>query len=256
MGSVFFGDYPTLMNPVLPIKTPNNPKLALTGNKGDQRGAGGNYIPAIDPTQIDIHYVAPGQMGIPVSTGSDPQDIYETDFAPGQRNLFRQAPQKRLDISFRKSFRPTERMSLQYAFNIFNLTNTTSLDVPQNQTQIRQSSACSNTAIEEGNNCSPSEYFVNYGQIVTGIGGTNQQSALTNLDQLPYHNGTRQGHHDPDGPSSRGWVVRDGDGHRRLPEQRSELRFGYGCDRQQPHHHHGTESAVLITIPKTTKGQP
>ena len=193
VGSVFFGDYPTLMNPVLPIKTPNNPKLALTGNNGAKRGAGGNYIPSIDPTQIDIHYVAPGQMGVPVSTGSDPQDIYETDFAPGQRNLFRQAPQKRLDISFRKSFRPTERMSLQYAFNIFNVTNTTSLDVPQNQTQIRQASACSNTAIEEGNNCSPSEYFVNYGQIVTGIGGTNQQSALTNLDQLPYHNGSGKG---------------------------------------------------------------
>ena len=63
--------------------------------------------------------------------------------------------QKRLDISFRKTFRPTERMSLQYEFNIFNLTNTTSLDVPQNQTQIRQNSACSNEAISEGNNCSP-----------------------------------------------------------------------------------------------------
>jgi hypothetical protein len=193
VGSVFFGDFPTLMNPVLPIKTPNNPKLALTGNKGDARGTGGNYIPAIDPSQIDIHYVAPGQMGVPVSTGSDPQDIYETDFAPGQRNLFRQATQKRLDISFRKSFRPNERVSLQYAFNIFNLTNTTSLDVPQNQTQIRQNSACSNEAISEGNNCSPDEYFVNYGQIVTGVGGNNQLSALTNLDQLPYHNGTGKG---------------------------------------------------------------
>jgi hypothetical protein len=193
VGSVFFGDYPTLMNPVLPIKTPNNPKLALTGNNGAKRGTGGNYIPAIDPTQINIHYVAPGQMGVPVSTGADPQDIYETDFAPGQRNLFRQAEQKRLDISFRKSFRPTEKMSLQYAFNIFNLTNTTSLDVPQNQTQIRQASACSAEAINEGNNCSPNSYYVNYGQIVTGVGGTNQLSALTNLDQLPYHNGTGKG---------------------------------------------------------------
>jgi hypothetical protein len=84
-------------------------------------------------------------------------------------------------------------MSLQYAFNIFNLTNTTSLDVPQNQTQIRQTSACSNEAISEGNNCSPDSYYVNYGQIVTGVGGGNQSSALTNLDQLPYHNGTGKG---------------------------------------------------------------
>ena len=191
VGSVYFGNYPTLMNPVLPITNPGNPKLALTGNKGDQRGGGGSYIPAIDPTAIDINYLAPGVKGIPVSTGSDPQDIYETDFAPGQqRNIFRQSPQKRLDMSFRKSFRPTERLSLQYAFNIFNLTNTTSLDVPQNQTQIRQSSACSNSAIAEGNNCSPSSYYVNYGQIVAGNTPADQQSALTNLDQLPYHNGT------------------------------------------------------------------
>ena len=191
-GSLYVGNYPNLMNPVLAIKDPSNPKSAFTGNKGSQRGPGGSYIPAIDPTQIAINHLQPGEKGIPISTGNDPQDIYETDFAPGQqRNIFRQDPQKRLDMSFRKSFRPTERFSLEYAFNIFNLTNTTSLDVPQNQTQIRQNSACSNTAIAEGNNCSPGEYYyVNYGQIVTGNNPTDQVSALTNLDQLPYHNGS------------------------------------------------------------------
>ena len=191
VGSIYFGDFPTLMNPVLPIKDAKDPKRALTGNSGAVRGSGGSYIPAIDPTEINIQYLSPGQKGIPVSTGSDPQDIYETDFAPGQRNLFRQAPQKRLDISFRKSFRATEKVTLQYAFNIFNVTNTTSLDVPQNQTQIRQNSACSNTAIAEGNNCTPGDnYFVNYGQIVTSNSPIDQQSVKTNLDQLPFHNGT------------------------------------------------------------------
>jgi hypothetical protein len=190
VGSVYFGDYPTLMNPVLPIKDAKNPNRALTGNSGAKR-SGGSYVPAIDPTEIAINYLSPGQKGIPASTGSDPQDIYETDFAPGERNLFRQAPQKRLDISFRKSFRPSERLSLQYCFNIFNVTNTTSLDVPQNQTQIRQSSACSNTAISKGDNCTPgADYYVNYGQIVTSSNPLDQQSAKTNLDQLPYHNGT------------------------------------------------------------------
>jgi hypothetical protein len=193
VGSVYFGDYPTLMNPVLPIKNPGNPKLALTGNKGDQRGSGGSYIPAIDPTQIAINYLAPGVKGIPVSPASSPQDIYETDFAPGQqRNIFRQDPQKRLDVSFRKTFRPTERFSLEYAFNVFNLTNTTSLDVPQNQTQIRQNDACSTSALTgpgtADNNCALG--YVNYGQIVTSNSTVDQQSALTNLDQLPYHNGS------------------------------------------------------------------
>ena len=194
VGSVFFGDYPTLPNPVLPIKDPAHPNRALTGNKGDKRGTGGSYIPAIDPTQIAINYLAPGQDGIPTQVGNNPADIYETDFAPtNQRNIFRQSPQKRLDLSARKSFHPTEKVTVQYEFNVFNVTNTTSLDVPQDQTEVRQSSACSNTAIAEGNNCSAANYYVNYGQIVTSSSAVDQQSAKTNLDQIPYVNGTGKG---------------------------------------------------------------
>jgi Carboxypeptidase regulatory-like domain/TonB dependent receptor len=194
VGSIYFGDFPNLLNPVLPIKNPSNPKSALTGNSGKLRGAGGSYIPAIDPTQIDIHYLQPGEKGIPISTGTDPQDIYETDFAQGQRNLLRQDPQKRLDLSVRKDFLVEHKYSLQYQFNVFNLTNTTSLDTPQNTTEIRQTSACSNSAIAYAtanfDDCAPYAYFVNYGQIVTSNNPADQQSALTNLDQLPYHNGS------------------------------------------------------------------
>jgi hypothetical protein len=188
VGSVFFGDYPTLMNPVLPIKNGANPKSALTGNSGKFRSAD-NFIPAIDPSQIDIHYLAPGTDGIPVSTGTDPQDIYETDFAPGQRNLFRQAFQKQLNLQLRKDFHPTERFTVRYNLSAFNVTNTTSLDVPQDQTQIRQNDSCSNNAQKVPyNNCALG--YVNYGQIVTGPTTADQQSALTNLDQLPVHTGS------------------------------------------------------------------
>ena len=194
VGSVFFGDFPTLSNPVLSIKDPTHPNRALTGNTGQFRGPGGSFIPHIDPTQLAINYLAPGQDGIPISTGNDPQDIYETDFAPGnQRNIFRQAVQKRLDISARKSFHPTGKIAIQYEFNVFNLTNTASLDVPQDQTEIRQASACSNSAKTAGNNCSASEYFVNFGQIVTSANTADQLSAKTNLDQLPYANGSGKG---------------------------------------------------------------
>jgi hypothetical protein len=194
VGSVNFGDYPTLPNPVLPIKDPQHPNRALTGNSGKFRGAGGSYIPAIDPTQIAINYLAPGQDGVPVSTGNDPQDIYETAFAPtNQRNIFRQADQKRLDISMRKTFKPTERFNIQYEFNVFNVTNTTSSDVPQDQTEIRQSSACSNSELTRDNNCSAANYYVNYGQIVTSNSQADQLSAKTNLDQIPYVNGTGKG---------------------------------------------------------------
>jgi hypothetical protein len=183
VGSAYFGDYPTLANPVLPVTDPHHVKL--TGNKGDFRGVGGNYIPTIDPTQIAINYIAPGSTGVPVSTGNDPQDIYETDFAPSdQRNIFKQALQKRLDISVRKNFKLGSRFNAQYNFDVYNLFNTTSLDVPQNQTQIRQNYACSTTANNvTGDNCA--EGYVNYGQIATGNSAADQQSALANLDQKP-----------------------------------------------------------------------
>jgi hypothetical protein len=191
VGSISFGDYPTLMNPVLGVKDPTSVKKSLTGNSGAFRGPGGSYIPTIDPTQIAINYLAPGEKGVPVSTGSDPQDIYETDFAPGQRNLFRQAAQKRLDLSLRKTFHATGKLTMQYEFNVFNVTNTTSLDVPMDQAQIRQNSACSNSAITAGNNCEPGKYYyVNYGQIVTSSNPADQQSALANLDELPYSTGS------------------------------------------------------------------
>jgi len=189
-GSLYVGNYPNLMNPVLGIKDPHNPKSAFTGNKGSFRGAGGNYIPAIDPTQIAINYLTPGEKGIPVSTGSDPSDIYETDFTPNdQRNLFRQAFQKRLDMSLRKKFQITEKLGLVYSFNVFNLFNTTSLDIPQNQTQIAQSDACSNSAYSNPyNNCA--QGYLNYGQLVTGSSKTDQQSTLANEYILPVVNGS------------------------------------------------------------------
>jgi len=198
VGSIKFGDYPTLMNPILGVKNPANPKQAYTGNNGARRGSGGSYIPAIDPSQIAINYLQPGQDGIPVSTGTDPQDIYETDFAPPQRNIFRQSPQKQINISLRKQFKISERFNLQYELNAFNIFNTTSLDVPMNQGQIRQNSACSTTAVQQGiandQNCQPGAYYyVNYGQIVTSPNPADQQSARTNLDQLPYTTGSGKG---------------------------------------------------------------
>ena len=194
VGSINFGNFPTLMNPILGIKDPAHPKTALTGNIGSRRGAGGSYIPYVDPSQIAINYVTPGQMGVPVSTGSDPQDIYETAFNKGQRNIFRQSMQKRLDLSVRKVFRISERMAIQYDLNAFNITNTTSLDIPQDQAQIRQNYACSNSATQQSIsnflNCTPGSVFINYGQIVTSPDPADQQSALNNLDQLPYSTGS------------------------------------------------------------------
>lgn len=193
VGGINFGNFPTLMNPVLGIKNPSNPKSALTGNSGRFRDANGNYIPYIDPSQIQINYLAPGTNGIPVSSGSEPSDIYETSFNVGQRNIFRQDPQKRLDLSVRKGFKISEKFKIEYELNAFNVTNTTSPDIPQDQAQIRQNNGCSTTAINAyggDNNCSAFRSYLGYGEIVTSNDPGDQQSAMANLDQLPTANGT------------------------------------------------------------------
>jgi hypothetical protein len=193
VGSINFGNFPTLMNPVLGIKDPAHPNRALTGNKGASRDSGGNYIPYVDPSQIAITYLQPGTNGIPVSTGDDPMDIYQTAFNTGQRNIFRQDPQKRLDLSLRKGIRITEKVRLQYELNAFNLSNTTSLDIPQNQAQIRQNNGCSATAIAAyggDNNCNTFRSYLGYGQVVTSNDPTDQQTALANLDQVPFATGS------------------------------------------------------------------
>jgi hypothetical protein len=204
VASAQLGYYPSLINPILPIKNPGNPHSALTGNSGRFRGTAGSYIPAIDPTQLAVQYLAPGQSGVPpVSAGgaTDPADNYETAFAPGdQRNIFRQAPQESLQLSLRKQFRISERVHMRYGFNMFNVLNHTSMDVPQNGVQIAQHGACQATSTSSsGYDCSHG--YESYGMVitsqadqssgVTSVGAPpNGGSAGVALYRFPYTNGT------------------------------------------------------------------
>jgi hypothetical protein len=60
-------------------------------------------------------------------------DPFETGFTSGQRNIFRQQFQKRADASLVKMTNFTERYALKYTFDVYNLTNTTSFDIPGNE---------------------------------------------------------------------------------------------------------------------------
>ncbi len=208
VASAQLGYYPSLINPVLPIQNPSNPKSALTGNSGRFRGTGGDYLPAIDPNQVAIQYLTPGENGVPTPAQggtTDPVDVYETNFGTGdQRNIFRQGAQRSLDLSFRKEFHVTDRVHLQYAFNIYNVTNTTSMDVPQNSAEIGQHGACANGYLTSINGSTPlddctSNYEV-YGEVITsradqgttpsGAGPAGGGTAGSNLFEKPYTNGT------------------------------------------------------------------
>ncbi len=205
VASAQLGYFPTLINPILSIADPGNHRSALTGRSGRYRGVGGEYMPALDPTQIAVEYLAPGQGGVPPASAgapTDPVDVYETAFAPGdQRNIFRQGAQRSLDLSLRKEFHIKGRVDLLYSFNVFNITNTTSMDVPQDSATIGQHGSCANNYLAgSGALYDCVNGYENYGLIVTsqadqgstvtGAGPAGGGSAGDNLYEKPYTGGT------------------------------------------------------------------
>jgi hypothetical protein len=123
VASVFYGVSNGITNPIVPLApgcTPKNAKTGLSGAFGDE---------ALKTSCFTIPLLSAGGLGGAIPT-SDP---YETDFTTGQRNIFRQAFQKRADASLVKLTKFTERYSLKYTFDVYNLTNTASFDVPGNE---------------------------------------------------------------------------------------------------------------------------
>jgi Carboxypeptidase regulatory-like domain/TonB dependent receptor len=120
VGSIFFGTSDGITNPVVPLGS-CSPKGALTGASGATPGA-----PALNAACFTLPLLNPGDLNGAIPPG----DTYETNFTTGQRNIFRQAWQKRTDVSIVKMTKLTERFSIKYSFDVFNLTNTASFDVP------------------------------------------------------------------------------------------------------------------------------
>jgi len=126
VGSLYYGVSNGITNPIVPLSG-CTPKSALTGDVGVNG-------PALYAHCFSIPILQPGALNGAIPTN----DPYETAFTSGQRNIFRQAWQKRLDASIVKMTRLTERSSLQFTFDIFNGTNTPSFDIPINNVTQNQ----------------------------------------------------------------------------------------------------------------------
>lgn len=137
VASVYYSVNDGITSPILPLKSGYTPARAKTGTSG----AFGK--PALDPNAFAVPLLSPGQSGVPPcglsAAGQAICDTYETDFAKGQRNIFRQAYQKRADIALVKVTRVTESISAKYSLNVFNLSNTSSFDIPGNYTYFNSS---------------------------------------------------------------------------------------------------------------------
>jgi hypothetical protein len=120
VGSIFYSVYDGITNPIVPLAPGCTAKNALTG------ASGAVGTPALKSSCFTLPLLNPGDLGGAIPAG----DTFETNFTTGQRNIFRQAWQKRADVSFVKLTQITERVAMKYSFDIFNLTNTASFDIP------------------------------------------------------------------------------------------------------------------------------
>lgn len=136
VGGLYYSHYVELINPELPL-TPG-----VTARQATLQGTTGinPSNPLVNSADFYVPTIAPGTLGVPActvsSTGSPLCDNAETIFGNTGRNLFRSPFQKRLDLSLIKTVRMTERFMLRLQADAFNLTNTPSFDVPNNDLSL------------------------------------------------------------------------------------------------------------------------
>jgi Carboxypeptidase regulatory-like domain len=127
VGSLYYGVSDGITNPIVPLAPGCTPQSALTG----QVGVNG---PALKASCFTLPLLAPGALGGAIPSN----DPYETGFTTGQRNIFRQSWQKRLDMSIVKMTQLNEWLTLRYSFDVFNVTNTPSFDIPIDDVEQNQ----------------------------------------------------------------------------------------------------------------------
>jgi hypothetical protein len=134
VGSVFYSINDGITDPIAPLAPGCTPQNALTGAIGNNFNS-----PALKASCFTVPLLYPcnvanaqAQDGSFPCSAIPPGDTFETNFISngGQRNIFRQSWQKRGDISIVKATQITERVTLKYSFDVFNLTNHPSFDIP------------------------------------------------------------------------------------------------------------------------------
>ncbi|HTD54275.1 MAG TPA: TonB-dependent receptor [Silvibacterium sp.] len=125
VGSLYYSTFNGITNPIVPLAPGCTPKTAVTGKSGAFYN-GKPSSAALNANCFTLPLLSVGQKGVPQG------DPFETDFTSGQRNIFRQPAQKRTDASVIKTLAIKERYNLKYTFDVYNVTNTSSFDIPQN----------------------------------------------------------------------------------------------------------------------------
>jgi Carboxypeptidase regulatory-like domain/TonB dependent receptor len=132
VGSIYYSTADGITNPIVPLAPGCSPSKAKTGASGAWFPITGKT--ALDPACFTLPILPAGGLGGAIPS-SDP---FETGFTTGQRNIFRQQAQRRADASLEKVFNFREKYNVKYTLEVYNLTNTASLDVPGNEVSQNQ----------------------------------------------------------------------------------------------------------------------
>ena len=127
VGSLYFGTFDFITNPLVPLKPGVTPGQAkLQGTLGVNAAN-----PVLNAADFAPQFVAPGTNGVPAcdATGCD---LFESLYGSSGRNLFRGPFQVRFDMSLAKEFPIKERFRLRFETDAFNMFNHPDFDAPNN----------------------------------------------------------------------------------------------------------------------------
>ncbi len=132
VGSIFYSTFNGITNPIVPLAPGCTRKNALTGQNGAFYNVNTGQGAALKANCFDIPILQAGTPSTASPMGVPYGDNFETNFINGERNIFRQSWQRRADASLDKDLMIHEPYTLHYTFDVYNLTNTSSFDIPQN----------------------------------------------------------------------------------------------------------------------------
>jgi hypothetical protein len=135
IGNIFYSGDDFITNPIIPLAPGITPKQAQQSTIGYNAKQ-----PYVNPNDFTIPLLQPGQDGVPNCGPTVPTngpstifcDTVESGFGNTGRNTFRAPFQVRFDFSLSKTFKLTERFTLKYEADFFNIFNHPSFDAPNN----------------------------------------------------------------------------------------------------------------------------
>jgi len=127
VGSLYFGTFDFITNPLVPLKPGVTPAQAKVQGTLGVNAAN----PVLNAADFAPQFVAPGTNGVPAcdATGCD---LFESLYGSSGRNLFRGPFQVRFDMSLAKEFPIKERFRLRFETDAFNMFNHPDFDAPNN----------------------------------------------------------------------------------------------------------------------------